>query len=73
MAKTHVFRLVKYTVSQRSMCYYLDDLGNWKLTGVDVPLALRTKGLQVEFEEMTEKQHKADVKAKASKNDNRKS
>jgi hypothetical protein len=60
--KTYFFRLVKYP-SQRVRCYYLDDSGNWKVTGVDVPLALRNRGLTVEFEEMTEKEHKADIKA----------
>jgi hypothetical protein len=54
--------LVKYP-SQRTRCYYLDEAGNWKVTGVDVPLALRNRGLNVEFEEKTEKEHKAEIKA----------
>lgn len=62
MTKTYVFRLVKYP-SQRTRCYYLEECGSWKLTGVDVPLALRNRGLSVEFEEMTEKEHKAEIKA----------
>lgn len=59
--KSYLFRLVKYK-SQRTKCFYLDEAGAWRVTGVSVPLSLRNRGFQVEWEEVTEKEHKESLK-----------
>lgn len=64
--KKYFFRLVKYK-SQKTLCFYQDSAGKWKITGVNVPLSLRNRGLEVEWEEMTEKEHKESLPNDKSK------
>lgn len=60
MKKNYRFRMVKY--GDLTKCYYQNEAGKWKVTGVNVPDDLKKRGLTVSVEEVTEKEHKDSIK-----------
>lgn len=51
--------MVKY--GDLTKCYYQNEAGKWKVTGVNVPDDLKKRGLTVSVEELTEKEHKDSI------------
>lgn len=63
MKKSYLFRMVKYA-SERVKCYYQNEAGDWKVTGLSVPEDLKKRGLTLKVEEKTYKEHKKEIEAK---------
>lgn len=60
MRTTHFFRFVVYESGMRK-CYYINEKMQWRVTGLNVPEELRKRGLKIETEEVSEKQHKKEL------------